>query len=449
MYALEEPIAALATPWGTSALAVIRVSGDGCVDKIAALSSRPAALREAAGGSLHHAQLLESPGGGRLDEVVLAVYRAPASYTGEESLEIFCHGSPPGIQAILARLAAAGIRAALPGEFTWRAFMHGKMDLTRAEAVHELVTARTDQARALALNRLGGALERRIESAKQTLLDLVSTVELQLDYPEEDAPDAVLDEEAMAGLRRELAGLAGTAAGGRLYQEGARVALAGATNAGKSALFNLLLRTDRAIVSELHGTTRDYLEAWIALDGLPLLLFDTAGLRRAADPVEAEGIRRSREVIEAADLVLYLVDATAGLTPADQDTLAELGRRALLVWNKIDLPGRRTEPRGAAAVSAATGLGLGGLEIEIVRRLRGQTAYSGQEVVITSRRQKELLDKALAALDRTEQAGREELPLDLLAVELREALTALGEITGEVTSEDVLAAMFGRFCVGK
>ena len=243
--------------------------------------------------------------------MVVAVYRAPRSYTGEDGAEITCHGSLPVIRRILSLLARSGFREAGPGEFTQRAFLNGRMDLTRAEAVNEIVRARTDRARSLALQRLSGAIQRKIEAVRDDLLGVQAALEACLDYPEEDH-GASVDTEVLDRSAASLEALAQTCARGRLYQEGVSAALAGATNSGKSSLFNQLLRQDRAIVSEVHGTTRDWLEAAIDVEGIPVRLFDTAGTRDTGDPLEREGMRRTAEVLRGADLVVWLVDGTAG-----------------------------------------------------------------------------------------------------------------------------------------
>ncbi len=449
--ALDDPIFALATPLASSALAVIRLSGEGSLERLAPLLEGQQELQRSRGHTCRRAVIVD--GAERVDEVVVTVYRAPRSYTGEDGAEISCHGSLPVIRRILALLAKSGFRPAGPGEFTRRAFLGGRMDLTRAEAVNEIVRARTDRARALALQRLCGAVERKVAEARAALLDQQAALEVSLDYPDDDQ-GASLDGQVIEGVEAALAALLDTWTRGRIYQEGVSVAIAGATNAGKSSLFNLLLRQERAIVSETHGTTRDWLEGSIDVDGVPVRLFDTAGLREARSAVEREGIRRAGEVLRSADLVLYLVDASLGASTADAGGMAALaagaGPGALLrVWNKIDLPGALPCPAGWIPVSALAGDGLEGLERSMAAAiLRGSAAPEG-EPLIDSERQRGLLARARASLARLRDGGAAGVPLDLLAVELREALDSLGEITGEVTTAEVLDRMFAGFCVGK
>ncbi len=466
----HDPIYALATPYGRSALAVLRVSGEGCVEAIATVFSRPAALNDCVGneliyGHLHELSSSSAPGtpdakGGNaptkaIDEVVLAVYRTPRSYTGEDSVEIMCHGSPAGIERIFGVLADLGMRPAEAGEFTRRAFLSGKLDLTQAEAIQELVEAETGTAHALALNRLSGGLSQRIESAKQRLIDLMAAVSIQLDYPEEDTGHVELPAGEVDAVRAELQILADSFRIGRVFREGASIALAGRTNAGKSSLFNLLLREDRAIVSSEAGTTRDYLEARLDIEGVPVRLLDTAGLRLSASEIENEGMRRSRDLMSNVDLVLYLVDAAEGPNQEDLGFIAELEAegRCVVVHTKRDLLAAGASVASQAEepilLSSVSGEGLGDLHAVLVRRLVPGEHTDTEAVVIDSRRHRDLLLQAVAALEQVQSGLVSGTPFDLVAVDLQEALQSLGEITGEVASSEILERMFGSFCVGK
>lgn len=468
LFGPEDPIVALATPWGESALAVIRLSGRGSLRLLASVF-RPAAGGAAAppaaaagddpaagwtGHRLLHGRV-EAPGaapGGppeTLDEVLVGIYRAPRSYTGEDGAEVFCHGSPLIARRLLERLRQAGFRLAGPGEFTLRAFLNRKLDLTQAEAVNELIRARTDRSRALALHRLGGSVEARIQAIKQTLVGLLAGLEVRIDYPDEDSGEAAGDAEAALRLEGEIESLLATYRIGRIYQEGVSAVLAGRTNSGKSSLFNLLLKEDRAMVSEVHGTTRDYLEASLDVEGIPVRLYDTAGYRDSGDRLEREGMRRTDAVVQNARIVLYLVDAQSGRSPLDEGFLAGADPRVIPIWSKADLAAGADCPPGFLPVSARTGQGVAELGRVIASRvLEGIVSPDAGEPVIDSLRQKQLLERAAEAL-RGFREGLGRLPLDLLAVDLREAVDALGEITGEVTSQEVLDTIFSRFCVGK
>lgn len=450
-YDTEDRICALATPWAPSALAVIRTTGKGCVAAFAPFFSRPRALAQAPGHTVLHGRVLDASGT-VLDDVVVTVYRAPASSTGQESVEISCHGSLPGLRRILDALVLGGFRPANPGEFTLRAFLNGKLDLTRAEAVQEIVAAKTARAQSLALDRLSGSVEGRITDLKSKVLDLLALMNIQLDYAEDDVSTVTIPFETLDGVREELRILADSYRTGRVYQEGLTVALAGQTNAGKSSLFNLFLKEDRSIVSDEHGTTRDWLEAWISLDGLPVRLIDTAGLRQTENRVEQEGIRRSRELIGVCDVLLYLIDGAKGPDSEDSAFLAAQASdaRLLVVYTKADLvDGFPSDgPVPGLWVSAKTGRGFSALEAAIRRKVPGGEGPAGG-AVIDSLRQKQLLDRAVASLDQVRQGAVGGAPLDMIALDVQEALQALGEITGEVTNADVLTRMFSSFCVGK
>ncbi|MBR4684702.1 MAG: tRNA uridine-5-carboxymethylaminomethyl(34) synthesis GTPase MnmE [Spirochaetia bacterium] len=444
-YDTEELIAALATPWGESALAVIRTSGTGSIEKVASVFKGNKDITKLPGYSLTFGMLRD--GEKAVDQVVLGIYRAPKSYTGEDMVEIFCHGSLPGIQAVMELLHKAGFRDSQPGEFTMRSFLNGKVDLTKAEAVNELILSKSRQAQVLALDRLSGSIFDAIDQAKHFLADILAAVEIQLDYAEDEAdPAAGFDMEKLDKAADILSRLAATYQVGKLYKEGIRIALAGRTNAGKSKLFNLFLKEDRSIVSDIKGTTRDYIESSVAVKGIPAVLIDTAGFRSSDDPVEAEGIRRSNMVIENADIILYLVDGSEGLTPEDEAFIKE--HPCIPLWNKIDKTDAAA-PEGFVPISAATGAGFDGLEELIYTKAMGSRRLDTGEAVIDSQRQKDLIDRSLDAIGKVKIGMAAQMPLDVVAVDLEEAVNALGELTGEITSSDILENMFSRFCVGK
>ena len=446
----DDPIAALATPAASSALAVIRVSGAGSLELLRPLVGSRWDPASAAGHTIHRCVLVD--GKEPVDEVLVAVYRSPRSYTGEDGAEIFCHGSLPVITRLLSTLGRGGFRPAGPGEFTQRAFLNGRMGLTQAEAVNEIVQARTDRARGLALARLAGAIEDRVRRARDSLADLKAGLEVLIDYPdEEQEAGPLIDLAGLREAREALQSLVASYRQGRVFQEGVAVALAGATNCGKSRLFNLLLRQDRAIVSDTHGTTRDWLEATVSLGGIPVRLIDTAGLRPSTDPLESEGIRRTREVMASADIVVYLVDGARGESGADGSALAGLGSAVPVIkaWNKTDLAGCRPAPEGFVAISAAMGSGREELERRICEAALGGPPKDSTEPLVDSDRQRDLLVRAVAALDRFEAAHAQGTAADLLSVDLADCLDALGEISGAVTSAEILDRMFARFCVGK
>lgn len=451
---VEDDIAALATPPGTGALAVIRLSGPGSIGRFAEVFSRPDVLKATPGYSAAFGHVL---GDDRraVDDVVALVFRSPASYTGQDGIDIMCHGGQAAVAGVLQALDAAGFRRALPGEFTFRAFYHGKMDLARAEAVNELVLARTSEARADAFSRLAGGLSRELATIRKDLVRVAAACSLRLDYGEDEAPeDLAVELPAIKAARGSCLRLADSYTVGRVLRDGAVVALSGRTNAGKSSLFNRLLKEERAIVSSSHGTTRDFLEAELDLGGLPVRLVDTAGVRDSLDPVEAEGVRRARLVTVAADLAVHVVDGTVGIAPADEEFIAS-HPGAVLAWNKIDELSAAPVPPGWIGVSAVTGAG----EAELAAAIRGALigasgAVSGQGAlpagirIGTERHRSALLRAAASLADAAESIGSGE-PVDMVAVDVASAIEAIGEISGETTSEDILESLFSNFCVGK
>jgi tRNA modification GTPase len=410
----------------------------------------------------------------RIDEVLVNVYRAPASYTGEDGADIICHGGSAAPRAVLGVLLRAGFRTALRGEFTFRAFTNGKLGLSKAESVLEMVEARTDKARENAVSRLSGALETEIDTIKQNLVVALAALELSLDYSEldgiEDAPEGLPERALLDNALTRLEVLAEAYRSQRLYNEGALVVIAGKPNAGKSSLFNLLLKEERAIGTPIPGTTRDYIEATLDIDGIPVRLVDTAGLREDADAIEAEGIRRSHALMDEADLVLLVKDSGIDTPDPGDSPLPETApdfthppadyphpparpytKPVIIVWNKIDLakalpsPFRTTD--GVQPLSAKTGEGLTELLQAVSETLlRGQPPGHGP--ALGTDRQRVLVDRAISSIKEA-TALADDRALDLAAPALRDAVNALGEITGEVTNDDILTTMFTRFCVGK
>jgi tRNA modification GTPase len=458
-----DTIVAVSTPPGRGGIGIVRLSGPYAV-AIASRLVRAAAVPEHA--RARFGKVLDAEGG-ILDEALITVFFAGHSYTGEDLVEIAAHGSPVVLEAIVDRALAAGARLAAPGEFTQRAFLAGRLDLTQAEAVHDLIAAQTlDQAR-VAAQQLGGALSRRVAPAKESLLHLIALLEAGMDFAsgELDDVDVVPPGEiaaAIAAAMKPLEVLASTFTRGRLLREGAAIALVGPPNAGKSSLFNQLLRRERAIVTAAPGTTRDTLEESMALGGIPLRLIDTAGLREAAghesDLAEAEriGMARTREALADADIVLLVHDAAMAVTP-EELRLAEAleGRPHLRVQNKIDLePDRATErldePAGTNTVrtSALTGEGLETLRAAILRQLgaAGSIADTG---ALNTLRQREAVSAALSALSAAAAANSDGLAHELLLVDLHAALAALDSLTGTTTAEDILGRIFSTFCIGK
>jgi tRNA modification GTPase len=405
-----------------------------------------------------YGHVVDPASGERVDEALLLLMRAPRSFTREDVVEFHCHGGLVAVRRVLELVLAAGARLAAAGEFSQRAFLNGRLDLTRAEALMELVAARSRRAAQLAMAGLDGGLQRRIGALRERLLDQLAELEARVDF-EEDLPplDPLAVRAELEAVRGELAALVEGARQGEVLREGLRVAIVGRPNVGKSSLLNRLSRRERAIVTDLPGTTRDLLESELVLEGVPLTLLDTAGIRATTDPVELLGIERSREALAAADAVLLLFDLATGWTAEDEalQALVPAGVPLLRVGNKVDLldaaAGTATTgmPAGAAdlAISAHTGAGAEALGPLLLRRC-GLQDLQGIAVAL-NQRQRQLAATAIQGLDRSLAAADAGLPWDFWTIDLRDAARSLGAITGEEVSEAVLDRVFSRFCIGK
>jgi len=460
----DDTIAAIATPLGEGGLAVVRLSGaealriaDQCFLPTGKNSLKPSAA------PTHTIQFGKMVRDSKvIDEVLLAVLRAPRTFTREDTVEISCHGGLLPAKLVLDALLAGGARLAGPGEFTRRAFLNGRIDLTQAEAVADLIHSRTELALVAANEQLAGKLSQRINRLRDDLMLTLTHVEAHLDFPDEDiAPDT-----RDALLRRLGNGIAfmdellRTADEGQILRRGIRAAIVGRPNAGKSSLLNQLLGRDRAIVSPIAGTTRDTIEEMANLRGLPVIFIDTAGLREARDEIEVEGIRRSRESLAQAEFILHVLDASEPLTAADQNYFTEFaGKKRILVRNKTDLPVKLELPGASARlespaapvvdVSCASGQGIEALKDAIKSLIwSGEIKAEMLQVMINSRHQ-EALNRAREATRQAAEALRTDATLELVAMDLRIATNAVGEIVGKTTTEDLLDSIFSTFCIGK
>lgn len=435
-YSTEDPIYALATAYAPSALAITRLSGRGSHSLLAKAFSSPGRIEAAFDKSLVHGYITASDGS-RIDEVVVALYKEGSGYTGEEAAEISTHGSLVVLSRLFKRLEELGFKAALKGEFTFRAFMHGRMDLTQAEAVEELVHSRSDLARANALERLSGRLGQQLSAIRTRLVDMLASLEVHLDYGEDEIlEDWVFPTTEVDGIISRLRLLASTYSASRIWREGAVVVLAGQANAGKSSLFNYLVKEDRAIVSSIPGTTRDFIEAWTDFRGMPVHLYDTAGLREGAGEVEDEGIRRARKLIDEADLIVQLVEPGEEAVPVRPEA-------TIIVRSKSDL----SQSGDGLSVSSVTGEGVADLVDAIYSRLMKGAAIEGGSLVIDSERQRDALLRCAAALEEAKEASG--AGADVLALFFQAALEELSSITGELTNEELLDHLFENFCLGK
>ncbi len=450
-----DTIAAIATPPGQGGVGIVRISGSGVwgiADRIFRSAELPSLAK---GGTFLHGKVTDAAGA-EIDETLCLIFRAPKSYTGEDTVEIQGHGGPVVLKKILRRSLEAGARMAEPGEFTKRAFLNGKMDLVQAEAVADLIHAQSDRAAKAALEQLEGGLSKRFNRLYDGLMETAANIETTLDFVEDELPDDVFQnlgrklDESFQTLENLLA----TWDEGRLLREGARVVILGRPNAGKSTLFNALLGQDRAIVTALPGTTRDVLEETFVLDGVPLRILDTAGLRETECLIEQEGIRRARAHSASADIAVYLIDSSQPVALEDAEHLAKLNpERTVVVLNKADRKITNNQYPTAniqmVETSLTTGTGIDEVKTAVAAKLGGLSRTPAHAVI--SERHRNLLETARAELiqarERIAEGG--EFSAAPAAEHLRTALEALGQVTGRVYHNELLNNVFSRFCIGK
>jgi tRNA modification GTPase len=452
----SDTIVALSTPPGRSGIGVIRLSGDDSLAYVRSLLRDERFTPEPNRVTLRTLRDLESDEA--LDQPLVTYFKAPHSYTGEDSVELSCHGSPVILLRVIDALLRLGARAADPGEFTLRALSNGRMNLTQAEAIRDLIDSQTNAAARQAARQLGGELSSRIQPVKDGLIKIIVPLESAIEFVEDDLPDIAIEKISLRlqELASVLETLANTFRAGRLLKEGLKVALIGRPNAGKSSLFNRLLSSERAIVTDIPGTTRDSLSEVLSIEGVPILLTDTAGVRESNDPIEHLGIERTRRAVADADLVVVVVDGSQPLGEDDEAIFAEvIEARHLIALNKSDL-----ENFGAASsnsstrslervpVSAKTGAGLEELRRAILSPFNTGSVQD-EGFLITSARHYDLLRRAGEALRSSNDVLNRKASEDLILVGLYDALRFLGEITGETTPGDVLSEIFATFCIGK
>jgi tRNA modification GTPase len=438
-----DTIAALATPAGAGAVAMIRVSGPEAVGIVSRVFRGTRRLAEVVPGRVNCGKI--EADGAVLDEVLVTVFRAPRSYTGEDVVEISGHGGLVVAQSVLRAVLHAGARAADPGEFTRRAFLNGKMDLTQAEAVMDLIAAKGEASARAAAAQLQGRLGQSTESLRQDALGALAHLEAFIDFPEEgidpDSGRALLAR--IEGVDAAVAGLLATADEGRMLREGVRLVIHGEPNVGKSSLLNLLLGYDRAMVSEIPGTTRDTIEENLTLRGIPFRLVDTAGLRASDDPLELEGMRRTQRKLEEADVTLRVLEASVA------HPVTNTAPHEIVVLNKIDLTPNAPVPEGAVALCCLDGRGLEKLVAAIIERTDLASLDRLGDLVAVNARHQQCLQNARAYLGEARRSLERGDAPELTAVELRAAVASIGEITGAVDTEDLLDTIFGSFCIGK
>ncbi|MBI3974479.1 MAG: tRNA uridine-5-carboxymethylaminomethyl(34) synthesis GTPase MnmE [Chloroflexi bacterium] len=486
MLRLDDTIVAIATPPGDGAIGMVRLSGPDA-QHIASALFRPSRARRRPWRShrLYHGHVVDPRSGAVVDEVLLAFMRAPRTYTRQDVVEITGHGGTVSAQEIVRIAVAAGARPAERGEMTLRAFLLGRLDLAQAEAVLDAVRARTPGALSLAVGQLEGGLSRAVAEVRREIMAVFAHLEATIDFAEDDVPPPTIDEllGPLTRARGRLDGLLATARAGRLHREGVRVVICGRPNAGKSSLLNALVQAERAIVTPIPGTTRDVIEEAIDLAGVPAVLVDTAGIVETEDLVERIGVARSREALSQADVILFVVDRSRPLDTADREVASLVHQRrhdaaAVVVLSKVDLPAALSAAEAAeilpaapaaadappavpvvsissavlvVSVSSKEGTGLSALRDAIRRAALGANAadLAGRRVLVANARHRAALERARAALDDAIRSVESGMAADFVCIDLRASLSALGEITGESVTEDLLERIFSQFCIGK
>lgn len=454
MYSLDDTIAAISTPLGEGGIGIVRLSGEKALPILRQLFRGVKGDGVLEPRRLTYGHIVDPASGEVIDEVLASYMRAPYTYTRQDVVEINAHGGIVPLRRILELTLRHGARLASPGEFTVRAFLNGRLDLAQAEAVLDIVQAKTEAGLRVAVDQLEGRLSQEVRATRARLVNLLAYLEASIDFPEDEVPlqdIAPVLEQVRAQIKQLLA----HADQGIIYRQGVRAAIVGRPNVGKSTLLNALLRTERAIVTPIPGTTRDTLEETMNLRGIPLVLVDTAGIAATEDLIERLGVERSQEALRRADLALLVVDGSEPLTGADGEIAGLVGQRStILVINKNDLPQVVAEldllpdaPR--VRLSALTGEGLETLEEAMVEAVLSGRVVASDEPLISNPRHKALLQRALEHLTSAQEAHGQEMPADFIAIDLTAAVNALGEITGETVSEDLLEAIFSNFCVGK
>ncbi len=459
----DDTIAAIATPRGEGGIGIVRVSGSLAIPIACQLfrPSRAISPEELPTHTLSHGHVIDTSASDEIvDEVLLGIMRAPNTYTTEDIIEFNCHGGFIPLTTVLELVVKAGARIAEPGEFTKRAFLNGRLDLAQAEAVAELISSKTELSRKIAIDALSGKLSDSVNFLSDRLAALLAEVEASIDFPDEDLDFMKVDTQLqnVLAVHSDLVQLLDTASEGRIIKEGVNVAILGKPNVGKSSLFNALVTTARAIVTNVPGTTRDTIEEVINVCGIPINLVDTAGIRQTDDIVEQQGVQRSRDVLNKAEFLLLVFDASQSLNESDIELLQVANsHRSILILNKIDLPtvtqpqmlSKHCQKARVIQTTITEGKGIDTLKAAIREELLGGEFVMAESPIVTNTRHQDALHRAKKACDDVIESLKNEMPPDLVSVDLRISLDALGDIVGKTTTEDILDRIFSQFCVGK
>ena len=458
---LEDTIAAISTPLGEGGIGIVRISGKDSIKIAGKIFKGEKLVNQLPSHRVNYGEITDSESGEVIDEVLLTLFLAPKSYTAEDLVEISCHGGQLVLTRVLEQALKSGARLAEPGEFTLRAFINGRIDLSQAEAVAEIIRAKTDLGLKLALKHLKGDLSERVNSYRDKLIDLLARLEVEIDFSEEDVEpldrNKVIKELEL--IEKNLQALLATYDEGKILKEGLNVVIVGKPNVGKSSLLNALLKEDRAIVTPIPGTTRDVISEYANFKGIPVRLVDTAGYRISEDTIELEGIKRTKIEMNEADLLLLVVDTSSEIDQEDMDLKKLIGRsKYLLVFNKIDIASpdlireneRRLEERATTAkVSALKGDGLDKLKQMIVSSSRSLEKDRTQGVILSSLRHKDALSRAKRGLGLARKSLEKKMSPEFVALDVKAALDAIGEVVGKTVTDDILNKIFSEFCIGK
>ncbi len=449
-------IAAIATPHGTGGISVIRVSGSECInicDKIFRAKSNKS-LVDAKTHTIHYGNIAVD--GKIIDEVLVSVMRAPNTFTREDTVEINCHGGLVVTEKVLLAVISAGATLAAPGEFTKRAFLNGRIDLSQAEAVIDIINSPSSLALSVAANQLGGSLSEDINNLRDSILEILAQINVTIDYPEEDIDDIEKEEliTKLKDAREKMSALLESSHRGKLIKDGINTVICGKPNVGKSSILNLLARDARAIVTDIAGTTRDVIEERITIGNAVLNVFDTAGIRNTSDTIESLGIDKSKECIKNAELVLFVADSVTGISEEDKEIFESLDKKnVIVILNKSDIADIKAdklfEDYTVIKLSAKTGTGLDDLSSAVEEMFKLGQISAGDNNAITNLRHKEALGSALNSLSAAIVSLEECIPYDIVSIDLTDCASRLGEITGKTVSDEIVDKIFARFCLGK
>lgn len=457
----NDTIAAISTAPGVGGIGIIRVSGIDAiqiVDKVFKSASKKT-LMESPSHTIHYGHIVNKENK-VIDEVLVMLMKAPKTFTREDVVEINCHGGPVPLEAVLMEVIRNGARLADSGEFTKRAFLNGRIDLAQVEAIMDIIEAKTEVSLSQAVNQLEGKLSKQIKAYQDSLIQIIARIEVSIDYPEYDEDEPLANDfvDDIKVLNNQLKQLLATADTGKMIREGVKTAIVGQPNVGKSSLLNALLEENKAIVTDIPGTTRDVVEAYLNIDGMPFLLLDTAGIRETEDVVEKIGVERSKESIEKADLILMLIDGSRALDEEELDIIREIKNKdVIFVLNKTDLDPVITQEmleeytggHPIIPISAMKQNGLDALRQGMKQFIVKQGISIGQEATISNQRQKQSLVKAIESLNKVEDTIEMGMPEDCIAIDLHDAYGHLGNIVGEALKDQIIGELFSRFCLGK